>query len=438
MSTERLRVWFTNRPPSIKGKVVAGSLALIILLMATPRIAGPLWWSIMRPADMREIEGHRMQWEGVLLHRSIHAMLTAVTPPDVISGLTTDEYRALLPIYTAVITTRITSSLHLGMTFADLFWWWLGSLAVVALARRLGTGWVVASVAGFLTASSPLAAAFTGTAQLHTASSLALPVAALLAWDAMNGDRRPFVGKALVTGFAIFLSSVTYTYQWTLIPWLLGLSLVARRPGTWFLLTSASVGVFVALSMAAREVLRFGGLTVHPHLNDPVRIIMDRTATAQEGGASSTLQLVIALATSMLSGLPDVVVGTITSYHPLIALLAVVGTFGATRVQNAWLAIATVIALAQGTIYGVPWVLMSAFPLVYISAANGSMQVGKACSAMGRRSLGTPRGVMARCLMNPLTTVAVLTTVATAVTNLDLIGDATFVIQWWGSWYMPH
>ena len=413
-------------------------LAAIIALLAIPRVTGASWRSIITPMDMRELDGMPVQYEANRVLRSVHAMLTPDTPGEVLIWFSTDEYRALLPIHVGSIFTRLFSSFYWGSLASELLWWWAGSVATMLLARRLGHRWTTAAVAGALTAGSPVAVAHIGAAHLHTASSMALPVATLIAWDALHDARGARLGRTMVVGFAIFLSSVVYTYQWVLIPWLLGLAVVVRAPRRWLIDVMLGAGWFLVASSLSHGLLSMADITVHPQQNDPLRALgyhFDSTRpTARQENV--VLAYFDAFAWPILQRVPGVAIGMWHDYHPSIWILAVVGVVMASRVQQAWLLVATALAFAHGSIYGVAWVIMSAFPLVYISSAGG---IVAAASLVQRASRSLPISMLRPVLgiIFP-STVLLVTVMAMLSTNLDLLGMDAFVIRWWGGWPVPH
>lgn len=415
---------------------IACVLMITILIMALPRIYGPSWRSIITPMDMRVVDNNQMQWEGFLMFRSMQMTMSSETPDHVRKYFSTDEYRALLPIFLAAIGTKWSGSYYWGVTISELVWWWVGSLSTMVLARRLGYNWYTATITGLLTATSPIAVAHIGAAHLHTASSMALPVATLIAWDAINNIKRVLFINIIVTGFAIFISSITYTYQWVLIPWMLGLAVVARQPRRWTLTIIGAVIAFSAFTALARATLEAGGLIVHTHLNDPIEVLVDRMCSLMTIDGLDILAFVTPLAPMIWKLLSEMVF----FYHPLISGLAFLGIFQSNKLHLFWLLLATSISILQTFIYPLPWVSMSAFPLVYISSSLGiifiSLKWKLFILILLNKHYKSNRVIF--WLAHPMIPMFFLTFVAMSVTNIDLIGDDTFVIQWWGSWYIYH
>ena len=72
---------------------------------------------------IRNLEGYPVQWEVFLILRSLYSMSTNETPDSLIEWFSTDEYRALLPIYLAAISTQLTKSYIIGVTISEIVWW---------------------------------------------------------------------------------------------------------------------------------------------------------------------------------------------------------------------------------------------------------------------------------------------------------------------------
>jgi hypothetical protein len=195
-------------------------LGVVVVAMAVPRIIGPSWRVIAMPNQMRLMEGHLVQWESETMFRTMKAMVTdlpneALYPYEVLSpptfGFSTDEYRALLPIFTASVLASVVGSLYWGSMLADLSWWWGGAMCTVALLGRLGASRGVAVTAGLLAAVSPLGVAYVGSGNLHAASSLSLPIYATAIWGSVFVPRPGPLRVGMRVGILLFASSITYT-----------------------------------------------------------------------------------------------------------------------------------------------------------------------------------------------------------------------------------
>ena len=413
---------------------------VLIALMAIPRIIGPSWRVIAMPNQMRLIEGHLVQWESETMFRTMKAMVTDLPLVEIYSSsfqMSTDEYRAILPIFTAAVFANVLGSFYWGSMLADLLWWWAGAIATVALLSRIGIHRGVAVIAGVFAATSPLGVAYVGSGNLHAASSLCLPIYSLLIWDALVADGRNPISGGIRIGIVLLAASLTYTYQWVLIPafgfWLA----IGHRCMSRAFALLLGVTVFGGLTFAVRQFLGFVGLTVTAHINDPLLVLLGRATIEDESSA----RVGVALATAVelirhwAGQVPSVLVDTMWSYHPLMIALAVLGFANGSWQLRCWVVITSLIALAQGLIYSVPWVTMTAFPFVYGCAAHGVTAVARWGS---RRSLKRD-GTGSPLVRNAGSAVAVgVIIVMVLATNIDLVGIDWYVVKWWGFWYVPH
>ena len=404
---------------------VALAYLLLIVSLSVPRAVGSSWRSIMSPRDMRSLEGNPVQWEAFLVLRSLRAMSSNEVTEALTEWFSTDEYRATLPTYVAAIASQITGSYVIGITASEVVWWWVGALAVFVLAKSF-VGTPTAFCAGLLTCASPIGMGHIGSGHLHTASSLSLSLFVTIAWQLLESDRFGLFEKAILYGSCVYLSSITYTYQWFLAPFFVVVAIIPRVSRGRLLASILGIGVFLTLRWVSYGVLALGGVEVHAHLNDPLRVIQDRLSSLSDTGGQW-----VAIGSFLTDTVANVVLGTVTSYHPAVVLFAAVGLVG-THDARFLVASGTAIILgfAFGAIYGVPWVLMSGYPFVYMLAAHGMTRASHAVAA--HLPLLRERQYASIALL------ASLTVIVATLTNLDLVGDPTFAMAWWRSWYTPH
>jgi len=361
--------------------------------------------------------------------------LAEIYPPTF--AFSTDEYRAILPIFTAAVFTNVLGSFYWGSMFADLLWWWGGAMATVALLGRIGTPRGVAVTAGVFAAVSPLGVAYVGSGNLHAASSLCLPIYSLLIWDALVAEGRNPVSGGIRIGIVLLAASLTYTYQWVLVP-AFGLWLaIGHRSMSRALALLLGVAVFGGLTFVVRQILGFVGLRVTAHMNDPLVVLFGRAGIEDESSARVGVALATAveLVKHWAGQVPSVLVDTMWSYHPLMIALAVLGFANGSWQLRCWVVITSLIALAQGLIYSVPWVTMTAFPFVYGCAAHGVTAVAR----WGSRGWLTGEAPGSPLVRKAGSAVAVgVIIVMILATNLDLFGIDWYVVKWWGFWYVPH
>ena len=403
----------------------ATTYLLVIVALTIPRVVGSSWRSIMLPGGMRNVEGLPVHWEPYVLLRSIQAMSADTVPRGMVDGYNTDEYRATLPTYFAAIMTQVTESYVIGVTVSEVVWWWFGALSVFVLARSFVSA-STAYCAGVLTCASPLGVGHVGSASLHTASSLSLSVLLVIAWRILYDGRLAFVPKVALYGSCLYLSSITYTYQWFLAPFFVVVT-AASRSRDRVLASVLGIGIFFAFRLMSYGVLALGGLEVHTHLNDPLRIMQARLS----GMFAPTSGHWAAIGPFLADTVADVVVGTVSSYHVVVVVGALIGLL---MVRDARFGIASGAAIslgfAFGAVYGLAWVLMSGYPFVYALAAHGMS------TAAGAVAMRLPYLREHQYASHAL--LACGTAVLAAFTNLDLVGDPTFAITWWRWWYIPH
>ena len=419
---------------------VGALLMVLIALMAIPRIIGPSWRVIAMPNQMRLIEGRLVQWESETMFRAMKAMVTdlplaEIYPPTF--AFSTDEYRAILPIFTAAVFTNVLGSFYWGSMLADLLWWWGGAMATVALLSRIGIPRGVAVIAGVFAATSPLGVAYVGSGNLHAASSLCLPIYSLLIWDALVAEGRNPISGGIRIGNVLLAASLTYTYQWVLVPafglWLaIGHRCMSRASALLLGFT-----VFGGLTFVVRQILGFVGLAVTAHINDPLVVLLGRAGIEDESSARVGVALATAveLVKHWAGQVPSVLVDTMWSYHPLMIALAVLGFASGSWQLRCWVVITSLIALAQGLIYSVPWVTMTAFPFVYGCAAHGVTAVARWGSRRWLKRDGTGSPSVRKAGSAAAVGVIIVMVLAT---NIDLVGIDWYVVKWWGFWYVPH
>lgn len=391
------------------------------------------------PNQMRLIDGRLVQWESDTMVRTMKAMVSNVPIDELYLetfGFSTDEYRALIPIFIAAIFANLTGSFYWGLMLADLTGWWCGAMATVSILVRLMMPRRVAILAGMMVATSPLGVAYVGSGNLHIASSLSLPVYALLIWDALARTDRSIMGTGIRIGTYLFASSITYTYQWVLIPLFALGAFVHRQRMARIRSLAVAIAVFALLTFLARQGFGFAGMPVVVHTNEPVKVLLAWIEATGEGvGATAihgssfygAIQQKITYSLIVINNL-------IWSYHPIIFMFMLIGLLSRYHHLNYWVMTSSVIAFAQGMLYDVPWVTMTAFPFVYGCAALG-IQVTVARVAQ-LRPLGTAIGLPAPRLEALACLVALL--VVIGATNGDLIGIDDYLIRWWGFWYVPH
>ena len=125
----------------------------------------------------------------------------------------------------------------------------------------------------------------------------------------------------------------------------------------------------------------------------------------------------------------------VTSYgEPVLGAAAIGAVYVRNYHERIVLITGVTLSVSFGAIYGIPWVIMSAYPMVYAMASRGSFQLHRITLASlpaGRfQILRTPRVILA--------TQVILIAAIGMSTNLDVFGDPTFSVRWWQGSYIPH
>ncbi len=406
------------------------ALLALVTAMAFARIEGEPWRGIVMPNQMRVLEAREVQYESETMFRTTRAMVSNQTIGQIYetSSFMTDDYRAILPIGTAAVGTNLLGSWYWGSVFSDVAWWWAGAWATATLAALAGASPIAAFLAGGLAAVGPLGVGYIGSGNLHAASSLSLPIYLLLAWKILDRHDLGTITRGVGIGVIAFLSSITYTYQWVLFPVLGAMSL---RPSMrrWRLPLPVALATFGIATYATRAALDAVGLGVAAHMNDPLRVVSGRLDDLHAVVADPFGHVVGICRTAW-----SVAIDTLWAYHPIVAVLGVLGMVRGPRILRALGACSAILAFAQGLVYNVPWVTMTAFPAVYASVGVALDQAAQALAKACRR-----RGWSVRSARLAGFAVALGGfTIAAGATNLDLVGIDAYVIRWWGTWYVPH
>ena len=98
---------------------------------------------------MRNLQNYPIQWESYQVLRSTFAMGAVSPTDDIFDSYSTDEYRAIVPIYLTSVLTLFTNNYIISLTITDVVWWLLGALGVYAFLRNLSSP-IVSLSAGVL------------------------------------------------------------------------------------------------------------------------------------------------------------------------------------------------------------------------------------------------------------------------------------------------
>ena len=408
-------------------------LAVLIVLLAWPRFTGPSWRALGMPFELRESEGNTVQWEQHRLFNALRATLRSDAGWLIEDGsYDTDHYRALLPTYVSAILAYWLDGSYKGFALADLLGWWIGSWALYYLARRLNAGHLHALTAAVLLAASPLLISHMWQNAVHVAHSASLAPCFLVALLLLTNKRLAFFWRVIGLASTLYVASLTYQYQWIVVPCLLSLVVVERRRWEWLLSIMISSIVFVMITLVTYRILGAVGLPVTTFSNDPLTVVISRLTYALEGDFPGIGSLPLSLARMQ-----------IRAYHLVIVSLSVIGfAFASTRLRILVLT-GTILGLASSYFHPVFWVAMNGYPFVYISAGLALVQGPRwLADVVARISSRLYPQFVAQItsgseLLAKLSTV-VLLLLALWSTNGDIFGDYNFAQQWWDFAYIPR
>ena len=405
---------------------------LVICTLSIPRVMGPSWRALMAPMAMRNLEGFPVQWEAFLVLRSLYSMSTNETPDDLIEWYSTDEYRATLPIYFAAVIAQLTDNYILGLTLSDVIWWWFGAIGVFILARSFSTTHI-SFYAGLLTCFSPLGVSHIGSATLHTASSLSFSTSIATLWILIHSSHLHILSVKFLYGFCVYVSSITYNYQWVIIPLTLIIAILPNY--SWRRLSICIYGtvIFFIVRWSSYELLYLGNLSVHSHQNDPIRVLLFTLAPIFE--ENTLINVIPSFVSLFVKQMSVVSYMYISSFGQPVVFAAVIGA-AFTRRSHEFVIHLSLLFLSYlfGTIYGVPWVIMISYPSMYLLAARGIAHVHRIILTRQptKRFSFLHRSILVHVIQ--FSTIAMIG----MGTNLDLFDVPDFAVTWWQGWYVPH
>ena len=400
-------------------------LAVLIVLLAWPRLTGPSWTALAMPFDLREHAGNTVHWEHVHQFNALRATLRNDASSVIEGWYSTDHYRGILPIYIASIFSYWLGSSYKGLALVDLLGWWVAAWTLYYLARRLRVDHLSALMAAALLTASPLLISQMGRNVVHVVHAASLVpcfLAALLLADRRLAHGWRVVGVAGV----LYVASLTYQYQWIIVPCLLSLAVVEQRRWIWSLSIITAAILLVGMTFLTYQLLGLAGLSVSAHSNDPLAVVSSRLAHAMESDVS-------VLASSFLP-LVDLLV---KSYHPFIVSLGMLGLIFASARLRVLIFTGTILGLITGYLHPWPWVAMNGYPFMYISTGlalvQGPRWLADTISRIGGRRWPHSAVRMAsgsRALAGLST--AALMLLAVLSTNADLLGEYGFAQQYVG------
>ena len=344
------------------------------------------------------------------------------------------DYRGLLPIYVSAIFAYWLDSSYKGLALVDLSRMvdWEPGRSTISPG-----GWMRANLSA-LTGSSvagsiaPLYQPHVAQCAVHVAHSASLVPCFLVALLLLTDNRLVHGRRVIGLASVLYVASLTYQYQWIIVPCLLSLAVVERNRWTWSLSIVAATILFVAMTFLTYQALAAVGLSVQSHFNDPVAVIRGRLTLAMESDVS-------ALVRSSL----ETVELLVRAYHPVLVVLSILGSIFAHARLRILVCAGTVLGLASGYFGPVTWVAMNGYPFLYLSAGLALVQGPRwlAATVAGFGSSRWPQAAAriasgSRVLAGLGTVVLLL--LAMWSTNGDLFGDYSFAQAWWSYTHRVH
>ena len=413
------------RSPALAGLF----LAVLVGLLAWPRLTGPSWWALGMPFDLRESEGNTVQWEQVYLFNALRVTLQSDASTAIEWHYNTDHYRALLPTYVSAIFSWWLDSSYMGFALVDLLGWWMAAWTLYYLARRLDADRLAAFIAAVLLAASPLMVNTMWSQGLHVVHSASLVPCFFVALLSLTDRRLVHGWRVIALASVLYIASLTYQYQWIIVPCLLSIAVIGKRRWIGTISVLAAVIVFIGMTVLTYKFLSLVDLSVHSRSNEPLTLVRSQLALVMDGGMLE-----------LGRGILKVIELLIKSYHPFIFLLSLLGMIFACARLRILICVGTVLGLMSGYLYPVSWVTMNGYPFMYISAglvlvrgpgrlADFATQIGSIKYPQSAERIASVGRVLARLSTVTLILIAVLST------NADILGDYSFVQQWWSFRY---
>jgi hypothetical protein len=405
---------------------VYGLLTGLALLLAVVRLLTGPWLELVGPVGVMLLEGWPAQWEVVYFLQLLPNFAGDGPPRD---GLAPVHQRALIEMFVTGALYAWTGSVYWSFALVDLAGWALAGIATFHLGLRLGCGRRASLLGAVLVVTSPLFASRMWTHVFHPAEFASLPVglwAALTLLARCAGEDQASSRRARRTatlagglGLVLFGLSLTYQYQWVVLP-LAGVAALTWPGGTGgrrvdrVSLVLGVVGAVVVLGLATlalRGLLALGGVPFGGSLagavSRPDSIVLERLRTEGVWWILPQLRSVQAM---------------VLAYHPLVVVVALAGLCLLPWRFTLLTAVASALALVTHAHYAAGWSVMSAYPLVYLAAGAGCAGAGVWLARLLRR----PDPHL------PAAVAVVLLLLLATLTNVDLAGNVAFARQWMG------
>lgn len=384
--------------------LIATLLSLLTLVLASLRLAGAQGYATYKPIGMRLLEGLPASWEAGYFLAQLPTFLGDV---PVSIGIAPVDYRTLVNLYLFAQLYGWTGSAYWSLAAVDVFFWIVATLCTWRLGPLVGLCARGSVAAAVLLAASPIFFTQMWHQDLHLANSASLPAGLWATAAIIHGKRAPLpIGLGLAS--VLLYLSLTYQFQWFVAPVAFVL-LAVRGPlrlpsaiATW----SGAVALFLVVTAVLGGIIQFSGLGA---TGDRVAAVQQPLALLGERvGGNADFSTVVQEMPRVLH-----VLQSGEAYHPLVYWGGLFGllTLG---LRGAILAALTfLMPLFFMRLYPTPWVMMTAYPMIYLGA-------GHLCAALGRGARWSRIAITGGSVV-----------VLCALTNRDLWGDASFLLSWW-------
>ena len=396
--------------PRLTPLLLLAALVILVLALALLRLRTGPWYAVYGPDGTRVLEGAPASWEA-RYYLDVVANFVSDRPPT--HGFAPVHHRTLVNLYLSSLLYAWTGRVHASFAAVDLLSWVLAGLAVYHVARRFGLTLTGSAIAALVTVASPILVSNMWRHDLHVANFATMALGLWTVVAALDRLRRERVLAAAI-GAILLLLSLSYQYQWTLLPVLVVL-LRARAgftPVQTARITVSAVALFFLGTLAWHGLLHLGGLSPTGVdvgvVSDPGALLARRLA-----GVNSPADLRRLLPSA------EHAANTVRAYHPLVFIAGWIGLFLLPRHVLAAAIAASAAALFAISLYSAPWTAMSAYPFLYVG-------VGRLC-VIGYRWGPVPGAVIA----------AAGAILLMAVTNTDVWSDYRFMLAWWRQ-YAPQ
>lgn len=433
-----------------------------------------------QPFGSLVLDGWPVSWEIVYYIRHFPTFL-ADQPP--VTGFASVQFRVWLLLYLAAMLHGWINSAFWSMAIIDLLFWYLAAVAMLYVVPRLGLPRTAAIPAAVLVAASPLFVSGMWEHVLHPAEfgSLAIGLWAALrildgpsrqqaatspngqpdsagwytparlrhrviAWLTAVPEWRILWRETAAFGGLLLVLSLTYQYQWFVLPLGAALAMTGRNGSLRRTLAIIAGGaiIYVAGTLLLRGLLILLGLDIS--VADPYA---EASAVAEPHGLLLA-QAGTADPRSILTALLprwDHVRLMLQTYHPVVLWAGLAGLLWTPWRFRLLAAISLAETLVASVTYPTPWMAMGSYPFVYMGAAvacwaTATYAVAVVDVVRGRTGGPVWRMASTAYLAQQQTATGVLvllitvllTLVLASLTNLDLAGDASFTLAWWGTY----